>query len=96
MKVLRHGTNYEQGIIITCSSCGCGYEIESRNDWTGFYRECLSHPKQKIYEYQSTCPECGCREYLGYDRDYYYNPRPMFDRSDFKERYDMKYDSTVD
>lgn len=69
MKIIA-GNYFGKNIQFVCRSCNCVYEVESKDDWNirmVFPNYCSF--KYKVPEYEVACPNCGHREYLGFDQD---------------------------
>ena len=97
MKIVKHGWDAEDGIHITCRCCKCEFVIEDRNDFD--VEEVVEVESLRHYmEYNFQCPECHYADSLGIDpnlylgRPYVYSKNPVvFERKDWKERYEVKY-----
>lgn len=90
MKVIHEGWMSDNGIVVQCRSCQAEYVIEDRNDFKVKLLKTHDLKHDKIPEYYSICPFCGYSEYFGIDPNVYpkiVNPRPIFSRRDWKERF---------
>lgn len=55
-------------IPFLCDYCGCLYRVDDPDDWTLSYNK-IKGVKNRIPEYSVTCPNCGHKHVLGYDKD---------------------------
>ena len=74
MKIIKHGIYHRNNIDITCCECGCVYNVTKKDialygkpkKVSQFFLTDCYTVKHKYY---TTCPECGCDNYLS-DKDY--------------------------
>ena len=95
MFIVNHGVMSSTGIIVTCPACGCRYTIEDRKDWDIHKVRANIHPRKYIADYSVKCPECHYQRRFGYDYHLLKAPAEhasIFDRLDWKERYEVNLD----
>lgn len=74
MKIIKHGIYHRNNINITCHECDCVYNV-TKDDIAWYAKPkkvsqvSLTDCYTVEYKYHTTCPECGCDNYLS-DKDY--------------------------
>ena len=74
MKIINHGIYHQNNINITCQECDCIYNVTKEDiAWYAKPKKVsqifLTDYYTVKYKYYTTCPECGCDNYLS-DKDY--------------------------
>lgn len=74
MKIIKHGIFHQNNINITCQECDCVYNVTKKD--IALYAKSkkvsqffLTDYYTVKYKYYTTCPECGCDNYLS-NKDY--------------------------